>query len=434
LPDTADLSPPNAAPLEIDCDVLVVGGGPAGSTAAALLTGRGWRVVLVEKDKHPRFHIGESLLPLNLGLLEKLGVMKEIERIGMPKYGAEFISPEHDGTITYDFANGWSKEFTHAYQVRRSVFDDILLRNAARKGATVIEECLVEEVAFPREGGVVADGRDKAGQGYRWRARFLVDASGRETLLAGKLGLKRRNRKHSSAAIFGHFANAERLPGKAQGNISIFWFDHGWFWFIPLSDGTTSVGAVCWPAYMKTRRTDLTTFFHDTIAKCPAIAARLKNAQLTAEVTATGNYSYRATRMTGERYILIGDAFAFIDPVFSTGVYLAMNSAFHGAEAVDMCLREPQRATAALRQFETSVRRGIDTFSWYIYRATAPAFRRMFMAPNNKFRVVEALVSLLAGDVFGASPIGPRLVFFKLVYYLTSLFMLRTSVRTWRTR
>ncbi|MBV8652503.1 MAG: tryptophan 7-halogenase [Alphaproteobacteria bacterium] len=414
--------------------MLVVGGGPAGSTAAALLTERGWRVVLVEKDKHPRFHIGESLLPLNLGLLEKLGILKEIERIGMPKYGAEFISPEHDGTVTYDFANGWSKEFTHAYQVRRSVFDDILLRNAARKGAAVIEECLVEAVAFPDEGGVVAEGRDRAGKGYRWRARFLVDASGRETLLAGKLGLKRRNRKHSSAAIFGHFANAERLPGKAQGNISIFWFDHGWFWFIPLSDGTTSVGAVCWPAYMKTRRTDLTSFFHDTIAKCPAIAARLRNAQLTAEVTATGNYSYRATRMTGERYILVGDAFAFIDPVFSTGVYLAMNSAFHGAEAVDTCLREPKRAAAALRRFETSVRRGIDTFSWYIYRATAPAFRRMFMAPNNKFRVVEAQVSLLAGDVFGESPIGPRLVFFKIVYYLTSLFMLKTSVRTWRAR
>jgi flavin-dependent dehydrogenase len=428
LPDT------NAGPVETECDVLVVGGGPAGSTAAALLTERGWRVVLVEKDKHPRFHIGESLLPLNLGLLEKLGILQEIERIGMPKYGAEFISPEHDGTVTYDFANGWSKAFTHAYQVRRSVFDDILLRNAARKGAEVIEECLVEAVAFPPEGGVVADGRDKAGQDYRWRARFLVDASGRETLLAGKLGLKRRNRKHSSAAIFGHFANAERLPGKAQGNISIFWFDHGWFWFIPLSDGTTSVGAVCWPDYMKTRRSDLTSFFHETIAKCPAIAARLKNAQLTAEVTATGNYSYRATRMTGERYILIGDAFAFIDPVFSTGVYLAMNSAFHGAEAVDTCLRQPERAAAALRQFETSVRRGIDTFSWYIYRATAPAFRRMFMAPNNKFRVVEALVSLLAGDVFGASPIGPRLVFFKLVYYLTSLFMLKTSLRIWRAR
>ncbi len=423
-----------AAPIEVDCDVLVVGGGPAGSTSAALLTERGWRVVLVEKDKHPRFHIGESLLPLNLALLQKLGVMDEIERIGMPKYGAEFVSPHHDETVTYDFANGWNKEFTHAYQVRRSVFDDILLRNAATKGATVIEECHVDEVAFPAEGGVLASGHDSTGQAYRWKARFLVDASGRETLLAGKLGLKRRNRKHSSAAIFGHFANAERLPGKAQGNISIFWFDHGWFWFIPLSDGTTSVGAVCWPAYMKTRRSDLTAFFHDTIAKCPAIAARLKNAQLTAEVTATGNYSYRSTRMTGERYILVGDAFAFIDPVFSTGVYLAMNSAFHGAEAVDTCLREPRRAAAALRRFDVAVRRGIDTFSWYIYRATAPAFRGMFMSPNNKFRVVEALVSLLAGDVFGRTPIGPSLIFFKVIYYLNSLRMLKSSVLAWRGR
>jgi flavin-dependent dehydrogenase len=138
--------------------------------------------------------------------------------------------------------------------------------------------------------------------------------------------------------------------------------------------------------------------------------------------------------MTGERYIMIGDAFAFIDPVFSTGVYLAMNSAFHGADTVDTCLREPQRAAQALKRFDAEIRRGIDTFSWYIYRATAPAFRGLFMSPNNKFRVVEALVSLLAGDVFGRSPIGPSLIFFKLVYYLKSLFMLKASVQAWRGR
>jgi flavin-dependent dehydrogenase len=324
--------------------VLVVGGGPGGSTIAALLAGRGRRVVLVEKDKHPRFHIGESLLPLNLPLLDQLGVKDQIAKIGMLKYGAEFVSPYHDKPVTFDFADAWDKRYPYSYQVRRSEFDHVLLNNAMAKGATVIEECKITEVDFLPDGGTLARGEGRDGQNHVWRAKFLVDASGRDTLLANRFGIKKRNTKHNSAAIFGHFANAQRLPGKAEGNISIFWFDHGWFWFIPLHDGTTSVGAVCWPYYMKTRKTDPTTFFMETIALCPAVAERLKDASLTASVTATGNYSYRAKRMTGNGYLMVGDAFAFIDPDFSTGVYLAMNSAFGGADTVETCLDERDRA------------------------------------------------------------------------------------------
>ena len=405
------------------CEVLVVGGGPAGSTTAALLAERGRHVVLIEKDRHPRFHIGESLLPLNLPLFDRLGVRDAIECMAMPKYGVEFVSPYHGKTVSYDFANAWDKNFPYAYQVRRSEFDHLLLKNAAAKGAMSIEGVRVTAVTFPTDGGAEVTARDETGAERRWRADFLVDATGRDTLLANQLGLKERNRRHESAAIFGHFRGARRLPGKAEGNISIFWFDHGWFWFIPLADGTTSIGAVCPPGYFKTRKGELTDFFMKTIALCPEIADRLKQAELIAPAIATGNYSYRARRMSGRNFILVGDAFAFIDPVFSTGVYLAMTMAFLGAEAIDDCLKTPQNAARRLKRYEKESRRGLAAFTWYIYRIRMPAFRNLFMSSRNTFRIEEAVLSLLAGDVYGRSPIGTRLTAFKLIYYVNSLLL-----------
>jgi flavin-dependent dehydrogenase len=416
------------------CDVFVLGGGPGGSTIAALLAERGWNVVIAEKDRHPRFHIGESLLPLNMLLLRQLGVYEEVARIGMPKYGAEFNSPEHGPPVTFDFSQSWDETYPSAFEVRRSEFDQILFRNCANKGAYAIEDCRITNVAFPAGEDVRIEARPHDGGQRAWRARFFVDASGRDTFLANRFGIKRRNRLHNSAAMYGHFTGAQRLPGKAAGNISMFWFDHGWFWFIPLLDGTTSVGAVCWPYYMKSRKTDPTTFFLDTIALAPKLAERLRDAKLTHGVTATGNFSYNADRMHGDRYIMIGDAFAFIDPVFSSGVMLAMNSAFLGADAVDASLRDPVRAPALLRKFNRSVRSGVSSFSWFIYRMTHPSIRDMFMCPSNRLRMQEAVLSLLAGDLFRGTPIHWSLRAFKGAYYLVNLAHPRRSFTAWRHR
>jgi flavin-dependent dehydrogenase len=412
------------------CEVAVIGAGPAGSTLAALLAERGRDVLLLEKDKHPRFHIGESLLPLNLPLFERLGVADEVAAIGMPKFGAEFVSPWHKRPMTFEFAHALDKSFPYAYQVRRSELDLILFRNAVRRGARALEGCRVTGVDFTAAGALVSarleDGSERA-----WDTRFVADASGRDTFLASRMGIKRRNRKHNSAAIYGHFTGAKRLPGKAEGNITVFWFEHGWFWFIPLADGTTSIGAVCWPYYMKTRRTSPDQFFFDTIALCPGLAERLRDAKLTAPATATGNYSYVAERTTGQNYLMLGDAYTFIDPVFSTGVLLAMKSAFTGADTIETCLDRPAQARAALRGFDSLMRRGPGIFSWLIYRVTTPAIRALFMAPSNRFRVQEALISVLAGDIYGDTPWRLRMLLFRAIYYVKSMALLRDSVAAW---
>jgi flavin-dependent dehydrogenase len=418
----------SAALPDGEYDVLVVGGGPAGSTVAALLASRGERVVLVEKDRHPRFHIGESLLPMNIPLLEALGVKQEIDRIGMPKYGVEFVSPDHKAAVTLDFAQSWDRRYFYAYQVRRSEFDHILLKNAAAKGATVVEGCRISAVSFPAGGGVSATGQDDSGASLTVSAKFLVDASGRDTFLANQLAIKQRNPRHKSAAVFAHFTGAQRLADKAEGNISIFWFAHGWFWFIPLADGTTSIGAVCSPEFIKARGTDVTSFLTSLIALCPALTERLRGATICGPATATGNYSYVAQHMTGRgttrNYLLVGDAYAFIDPVFSTGVYLAMKGGFLATDVVSACLHQGQaQADRAMRQFEAAVSGSLGRFSWYIYRMNRPAMRQLFMAPRNFFRMREALLALLSGDVFGASPIRTPLILFKGVYFLKSLFL-----------
>jgi len=429
----ASVVPPRRGGTTFDCEVLVVGGGPAGSTIAALLAERGRHVLLLEKEHHPRFHIGESLLPANAPLFDALGVRAEVERFGMAKYGVEFVSPEHSHQAMIEFSEAWDKTMPYAWQVRRSELDEVLFRNAAAKGAIAIEGCRVRRVSFDAEGASVEAERDD-GVRMTWRTRFVVDASGRNTLLANQLRCKEKNRKHSSSALFAHFKGAQRLPGKAEGNITIFWFEHGWFWFIPLADGTTSIGAVCWPYYLKSRTKPVPEFFRDTIAMCPALATRLERAEIVSDVQATGNYSYSSSVSSGERYLLLGDAYAFIDPVFSSGVLLAMKSGFAGVEVVEATLDRPREAARARRAYDKLVRLGPRKFSWFIFRVSSPTMREFFMYPQNPLRVKEALLSLLAGDIYGKTPIGFSIFALKAMYYFVSLGQLGRSLAFWKRR
>ena len=403
------------------CDVLVVGGGPAGSTISALLSEQGWNVHLLEKDPHPRFHIGESLLPQSLPILKKLGVLGEVERIGILKYGAEMVSHRYRRSQMFYFAEAFDESQPYAFEVKRSEFDAILLRNAIAKGVIVHEGVKALRVEFrPHQNSqnslVLAE--DREGQFQIWDTKFVVDASGRDTFLSHQLGGKRRSQQHSSAAIFGHFEGVGRLPGKDEGNITAGWLDDGWCWLIPFKDGTTSVGVVCHPDYIKSRTVPLDQFLLDTLRQSPPIAARMERAKPLTQTYAAANFSYRRDTMSGDGYLMIGDAFAFIDPVFSSGVHLALNSGTRGAKVVDAYLRQSPEYAAHLEEFERMVRRGIKTFSWFIHRFNQPAFQELFVSSKRPQKIERAVLSLLAGDVFAQSRARLPLFLFKVVYYI----------------
>jgi len=414
-----------AMSLEV-CDVAVIGGGPAGSTAAALLARSGHHVIVLEKAHHPRFHIGESLLPMNLPLFERLGVLEQVRALGVVKPGADFESDDERGYRTFAFRRALGNSPPHAYQVWRADFDRMLFEHARACGACAREghEAVECEQLGPRDTRLEV--RTDRGVSYRIQARYLVDASGRDTFLSGRRRLRRRNTRHQSAAIFGHFRGAETRAGEDAGNISMYRFEHGWMWMIPLPDGVMSVGAVCRPDYFKQRRGRTVEFLHATLQRNAALWQRLEHAELIGnQVHVTGNYSYDSRQIGGLGWMLVGDAFAFIDPVFSSGVYLAMCGAEQAAHAVDVSLREPAAEKALLRALERRYRSAIRRFSFFIYRFNDPVMEQLFRCPSNRLQIERSIISMLAGDLFDAPQVLWRLRLFKLVYALGCL-------REWR--
>ena len=407
------------------CDVAVIGGGPAGSTAAALLAKKGYKVIALEKAHHPRFHIGESLLPMNLPIFERLGVMEKVRAMGVFKPGADFEANNERGYNNYAFARAIGKSPPHAYQVWRQDFDKMLYDHARECGADAREGHEVVKVEQTGARDARLEVRTDDGRSYCVQARYVVDASGRDAFLSSKRKLRRKNNEHQSAAIFGHFRGADVRPGEDAGNISIYRFEYGWMWMIPLPDGVMSIGAVCRPEYLKQRQGKTTEFLLATLRKNPGLKQRIERAELISEVRVTGNYSYDSSRMGGPGWVLVGDAFAFLDPVFSSGVYLAMSGAEQACEVVDTSLRNPEREASLLRKLEKRQRAGMARFSFFIYRFNGPVLAQMFSEPRNTWQLEQGVISMLAGDLFDTPKVLRRLRLFKLVYAVAGL-------RDWR--
>lgn len=406
-------------------DVVVAGGGPAGSTVAAFLAQQGRRVCLIDKDIHPRFHIGESLLPWNVPILERLGVVKQVRDIGVVKPAADFSTPDSERFVRFEFSQALAPTPPTAFQVRRSEFDMLLLNNAKERGAEVWQGTRVTDVGLDDEPVTVAYSRD-GGSSRTVSGRFFVDATGRDTLLGRKLSIKERHPTHKSAAAYAHFDNVVLRRGADRGNISIYWFAGGWIWMIPLKGGTVSVGVVADPSYFKQFVT-ADAAFSAALEACPSANSRLAESVRITELRTTGNFSYFSNKMYGANYALVGDAFAFIDPVFSSGVYVAMSSGEKAAIAINAWLDCEKDGRRALGRLERETREGIDRLWWFIDRFNQPALRQMFMAPRDMLGMKAAVLSTLGGDIYGNRRLWLPLAIFRTLYKFLSVVAYRNS-------
>ncbi|VVM07422.1 tetracycline 7-halogenase / FADH2 O2-dependent halogenase [Methylacidimicrobium cyclopophantes] len=379
--------------------VIIVGGGPAGSAAASLLARQGTKVVLLEKETFPRFHIGESLLPFANRVLVRIGAWEKIKNAGfMIKPGAEFVLSNGMSFRRFWFADSLAEPYDKTFQVERAKFDALLLDHAKDSGATILSGATARGFREGRD-GVEVD-CERAGKRERVEGRWLIDATGREPFLSKVLNLPRTDLGiPKKMAVYAHFRNVRRNPGRAAGNITVVRLPNGWFWFIPLDEEKTSVGMVRPLSEFQDRKSGPRQLFEETVRKSRELRFRLEKAEAMSPYRTTADYTYRLERLAGSRWLAAGDAAGFLDPVFSSGVTVALEG---GVAAAEMILRqgdEPNGLSAAeQREFTQRIHSFAQRFAEMIRIFYDDRAFEVLMTPHPPPAMKDAIIHLLAGS------------------------------------
>jgi flavin-dependent dehydrogenase len=393
-------------------DVVVIGGGPAGSTVAALVADAGHSVLVVERTKFPRFHIGESLMPETYWVFKRLGMLPRLRDSDfIKKYSVQFVTATGKESAPFFFEERNPHECSQTWQVDRARFDEMMLDNAAEHGATVWQETNVTDVLMdpsdtddlPAARGVVLQRKD--GSVVRVEAKVVVDATGMNALLSRRLGIRRHDPKLRKASIFSHYTGCARDPGKNGGATLVLSTKQGdgWFWFIPISNELTSVGVVAEvDRLMKGRPGTPEDTLNEEIANCPGLEGRMDGAERSGPVHVLSDFSYRATRCAGDGWVLVGDAFGFLDPMYSSGVYLALKSGEMAADAINEAFETGDFSATQLSKWGDPLSQGMQTIRKLVYAFYTPNFsfgKFVKMYPEHK----DDVTAVLVGDVFRPS-------------------------------
>jgi flavin-dependent dehydrogenase len=393
-------------------DVVVIGGGPAGSTAATLVADAGHKVLVVERTKFPRFHIGESLMPETYWVFKRLGMLPKLKDSDfVRKYSVQFVTASGKESAPFFFEDRNPHECSQTWQVDRARFDEMMLDNAAEHGATVWEETNVTDVILepsetddlPAARGVVVQRKD--GAVVRTHAKVVVDATGMNALLSKRLGIRRHDPKLRKASVFSHYKGSARDPGKNGGATLVLSTkqNDGWFWFIPLSNDVTSIGVVAEvDRLMKNRQGTPEDVLNEEIANCPGLEGRMDGARRCGPVHVLSDFSYRASRCAGDGWVLVGDAFGFLDPMYSSGVYLALKSGEMAADAINEALETGDLSAARLSKWGDPLSQGMQTIRKLVYAFYTPNFsfgKFVKTYPEHK----DDVTAVLVGDVFRPS-------------------------------
>ncbi|HXT38560.1 MAG TPA: NAD(P)/FAD-dependent oxidoreductase [Candidatus Angelobacter sp.] len=383
-------------------DVIVIGGGPGGSSTASFLARAGKRVLVLEKEHFPRFHIGESLLPYNRRFFADMGVLETLEKQGFPlKTGAQFHVGNGSKCLKLIFRNGhYTKEAT-AFQVERSKFDHLLLQHAQKSGAEVREGVTVTRFDNTAPNFVAVETRDATGAVQTFRARFLIDASGRGNLTGNQQGIRVVHPHLKKLALFGHFTGVKLDEGRARGDTIIVRLENKWFWIIPLAKEKVSVGCVMDQAEFAAMKQPPEEVFNGIVRSSAVMRERMKDARLLNTIQATGDFSYRNKSFVNRRLIRVGDAAGFMDPIFSAGVHLAMYSGKLAARAVIESLDAGDDGMKRLRKYERHVHRAMQLYWEMVEGFYTRSFIEVFFEPRNKFNLPSAVTALLAGELDG---------------------------------